>query len=250
MNQLIHEKEHKVQKNKRTLIIVVITILLCMFIILQNVFFGLEEVSVTGCSFYTEEEISKRFTKTLKYDNTLWFYLKYNYLKDITIPFVDGYEVEIQDLNKIHINIYEKSMISCIKYMGEYLYFDKDGVIIEASEERMEELPLVTGLQFSEMGLYDKLEVGNDDVFRTILDVSLLLQQYEIPIDRIHFNYKNEITLFSGDIRIALGKKDAYDVQIADLSKLLPKAKEKKLKGVLDMVDYKAGQEKVIFRED
>lgn len=250
MNESFQEKENKVQKNKRIIVFVIVLLFLGILFVCQSVFFELEEVSVTGCKFYTEDEICEHFQTSPTDNNTLWFYLRYTYFKDVTIPFVDQYDVEIVSRNKIHINIYEKELISCIKYMGEYLYFDRDGIIIEASEERMKSVPLVTGLQFSEMGLYDKLMVQDEGVFKTILDVSLLLKRYEIPIDKIHFNYHHDITLYSGDIRVLLGKQEKYDVPIADLSKLLPKAQEKKLKGVLDMADYKEGQEKVIFRED
>ena len=42
-------------------------------------------------------------------------------------------------------------------------------------------------------------------------------------------------------------KKERYDDQIAELSKLLPKAKKKKLKGTLNMENFEEGQEKIIF---
>lgn len=56
--------------------------------------------------------------------------------------------------------------------------------------------------------------------------------------------------LYTGKIRVNLGKRNDYEEQIAELSKLLPKAKKKKLKGVLDMEYFEEGQDQIIFKVD
>ena len=134
--------------------------------------------------------------------------------------------------------------------MGEYLYLDKDGTIVETSKEKIEGIPVVTGLSFQEMNLHEVLKVEDDSVFDTILAISLLIQRYELDIDKIFFNYKYEVTLYSDNIKILLGKQEYYDTQIADLTNILPLAQEKKLSGILDMETYTGNESEIIFREE
>lgn len=247
---IFQKKEKKVQKNIRILIVISCVFGSCLFISLLASCFQLKKVEVTGCHYYTQEEIADEFKQSFFDDNTIVFYLKYKFFKDISIPFVDGFDMDFVNRNKIHINIYEKAMISCIKYMGEYLYLDKDGTIVETSTEKMGDIPLITGLTFDEMSLHGKLKVRDDSIFDTILAISLLIQRYQLEIDKIYFNYNYEVTMYSGKIKILLGKQKYYDTQIADLKNILPIAKKKNLSGVLDMEDYTGDQSTVILRTE
>lgn len=247
---IFQKKDQKVQKNIHIVIITVCVLLLCILGFSVSTFFKLNDLQITGCDYYTEEEITDLFHESVFDKNTVIFYVKYKFLKSVSIPFVDGYDMDFIGRNKIHINIYEKAMISCIKYMGEYLYLDKDGTIVEVSKEKIEGIPLVTGLRFQEMNLHEKLKIDNDNVFDTILAISLLIQRYKLDIDKIYFNSSYEVTLHSENVKILLGKQKYYDTQIADLTNILPITKKKNLKGILDMEEYTGDQNKIIFREE
>lgn len=247
---IFQKKGEKVQKNIRILMITAVILLLCILGFAIGTTFQLTNLQITGCDFYTEEEIQDNFQKSVLDKNTIFFYVKYKFFKSVSIPFVDGFDMYFISRDKIHINIYEKAMISCIKYMGEYLYLDKDGTIVETSKEKIEGIPVVTGLSFQEMNLHEVLKVEDDSVFDTILAISLLIQRYELDIDKIFFNYKYEVTLYSDNIKILLGKQEYYDTQIADLTNILPLAQEKKLSGILDMETYTGNESEIIFREE
>ena len=159
-------------------------------------------------------------------------------------------DVQLKGLGSVQIQIWEKTIIGCIKYMGEYLYFDRDGVVVESTVKQQEGIPLVEGVTFRRMNLYEKMEVENDEIFERIMGVSQLLSKYQIATDKVVFDQSSKVTLYVEDIRILLGKRDSYDEQIAELSKLLPKARKKKLKGTLDMESFWEGQEQIIFKMD
>ncbi|SFR95731.1 cell division protein FtsQ/DivIB [Anaeromicropila populeti] len=250
MKNSIQNEEEKAQKNRTLKKICMIVLIVFALYVAYTGFFRLEVITTKGCSFYTEDEVLEYFKQTAADSNTLLFYIKYKYLKKPTIPFVDEYDIEIKGRNKILINIYEKSMISCIKYMEEYFYLDKDGTVIESSSEKVADLPLITGVKFNAINLQEKLSVEKEEIFSVILEISKLINQYELDVDKVNFNYNMEVTLYSHDIRVILGKRDHYDTQLAELSKLLPKAQEKKLKGELDMENFEEGQDKIIFHED
>lgn len=212
--------------------------------------FRIEKVNVTGVSFYTGQEIEEKVIRSRLEENALYLYLEYKYFKGADIPFVEKIDVEFINHHEVLLSVYEKSMIACIPYMSEYLYFDKDGTIIESSPQQRENIPVIDGIKFANMSLYEKLAVEDDSVFDTILSIVQLIWRYELSVDRVYFNYKNEVTLYCGDIRVLLGKSEFYDEKLAEASNIVKKAQKRKLKGSLDMRNFQAGDKNVVFREE
>ena len=48
----------------------------------------------------------------------------------------------------MEIIIYEKSIVGYVSYMSSYMYFDKDGIVVESSSSQLDGVPWVTGLDF------------------------------------------------------------------------------------------------------
>lgn len=249
--QMIDKLNRKLKKKKLrefVLILIILGIFLGFAII---VFFAkIDNVTVVGCEFYTEEEIKEKVMKNIVTQNSIGLYLTYQLQKDTDIPFVEKIDVNIISWDSVEILIYEKAMVACIKYMGEYLYFDRDGVIVESATEPIENVPLIEGVTFQKMNLHEKLEVKEEGIFEKILGISQLLSKYKLDLDKVAFEYDKSVTLYTGKIRVKLGKKERYDEQIAELSKLLPEAQKKKLKGVLNMENFEEGQNQVILQVD
>lgn len=215
-----------------------------------NYFFRLENLDVTGSTHYSTEEFRKKIVTNPLENNALYLYLEYKYFKNPEIPFVQKMDMEMLDGHELLVTVYEKSMTACVKYMSEYLYFDKDGIVVESSPELLEDLPVVEGVSFSKMTLYEPLQVKDDDIFETILDLTQMITQYELPIRRIVFNTKSEVTMYSGKIKITLGDRENYAQKFAQLSQILPKARKNNLSGTLDLTDYKEGQSRIILKEE
>lgn len=209
---------------------------------------SLNTVIIEGSTHYTQEEAKGQILTKKTDGNTILFYLRYKYGRQESIPFVEDIDVNIVDKNTIKIHFYEKAVTGCIKYMGGYMYFDKDGIIVESSNEKLENIPYIEGLNFSGFVLYRKLEVEKEELFGVILKLTQLIQKFELEINTIQFNEKSEVTLVSGSNKVLLGKRDTYDEQMAELKNLLPKAAGKKLK--IDMKEYTEEQKKIIAKEE
>lgn len=249
LNEKVFEK--KIQKRKQRMFLVGIFIGILFFVVVGICLFGrIRRVSVTGCGYYTEDEIEEKVIKTGLDHNSFALYFKYALGKAEEIPFVEKVDVEMKGIGSVQIKVWEKTVVGCIRYMGEYLYFDRDGVVVESTVKQQEGIPLVEGVTFLRMNLYEKMEVENDEIFERIMGVSQLLSRYRIATDKVVFDSDNNVTLYVDDIRILLGIRNSYDEQIAELSKLLPKARKKKLKGTLDMENFWGGQEQIIFKMD
>lgn len=229
-------------------IIKVIALCFCIFIPILIFFLtcNLENVIIEGNTKYTEEELKNKIINTSTDGNTILLYLRHKYGKINKIPFVEDVDIELINKNEVKIQVYEKVVTGCIEYMGSYMYFDKDGIIVESSNEKLDKVPFISGLLFSKIVLYEKLDIQKEELFHVILNITQLIYKYELSVDTIKFNKDFEITLNLHDIEVLLGKRDTYDEQIAELKNLIPKSIGKNL--TIDMKNFTEGQDRIIAK--
>lgn len=184
-----------------------------------------QTVYVVGNVHYTEEEIKALVMDGAFGNNSLYLSMKYKNRGMEDIPFLDAMDVDILTPDTIKITVYEKALAGYVKYMGAYMYFDKDGYVVESSSIRTAGIPQVTGLSFDYIVLGQPLPVQEEygAVFGTILNLTKLLNKYELSADRIYFHSDSEITVYFGNVKVALGDEtDRLEDKIMRLPKMLP----------------------------
>ncbi len=198
--------------------------------------YSVDSVTVIGNEHYTDEEIKDMvFTGPYSY-NSIILSLMYRNRSTEDIPFIEKMDVDIIDAHSVRINVFEKAVAGYVEYLGHYMYFDKDGIVVESSNRIIEGIPFVTGLSYDHVVLHKPLPVKNPSVFLTILSVTQLLGKYEIETDRIAFDSDGKITLYFGDARVSLGTDDYIDEKINEMHLLLPQLKG--YSGTLHMENY------------
>lgn len=206
-----------------------------------------EGITVEGNLHYSREEIIDMvLTDRLSY-NSLYLSLKYRNKEIKNIPFIETMSVKVVSQDKITIMVYEKSVAGYVEYMGRYMYFDRDGVVVESSETRTQGIPQVTGVSFDHVVLYEPLPVENSDIFQEILSITQMLSKYEITTDKIYFNEALEITLYFGEVRARLGKGDLEE-KIMRLQYILPQLEGES--GVLRLENYTDESQNITFEGD
>src|SRR5690554_4062611 len=108
----------------------------------------LEDITIEGNNHYSNEEVIDLLMTSETDKNTLLFYLNHMRGKNDNIPFVEKIDVKLTSRNGLHLQVYEKIVTGTIEYMQSYLYFDREGIIVESSYDRLDNVPLVTGLSF------------------------------------------------------------------------------------------------------
>ncbi|HHX12838.1 MAG TPA: cell division protein FtsQ [Clostridiales bacterium] len=195
--------------------------------------FQLKTVTVEGLTRYTNEEIQEKLIHTKFDKNALLLYLKYNYFTDVQIPFIEDIDLILVDNHQVKIKVYEKKVIGCVVFLGDYLYFDKDGIIVESMASPLDDVPLVKGLRFNKIILHEKLEVQKLELFDVILNLTQHIEKLDLDIDTIRFNSKYEVTFDIDEIRVYLGKRDTYDEILGELKNILKEVEGMEL--TLDM---------------
>lgn len=236
------------RKYKTLMIILgaVFVFIIAFFIVLK--IFTVDTVTIEGNIHYTNEEIQEMVLGGKLGHNSIYLAMKYKKKEIKDIPFIEAMDVDIVSPHAVKITVYEKVLAGYVEHLGQFFYFDKDGMVVESSNVRTMGIPQILGLKFHYIVLYEKLPVDDDTIFNQILDVTQLLNKYGIKMDKIYFDKNYNITLYFGDARVKLGNTDYIDEKIMRLKSILPQLEGKK--GVLQMENFTIEQENITFELD
>lgn len=198
--------------------------------------FRVRQVTVTGNAYYTKEEVVDLLLDEGSLQNTLLVYLRYKYQEHPEIPFIDDFEVTMDSWQSLKIRVYEKNMVGYVRYLGQDVYFDKDGIVVESSTQELEGIPQISGVTFDSLAIHQPLSVEDPTIFDTILSITKLLTKYDLDPDEIRFGAGGELFLQLGDVKVALGTGENLDEKISRLKQLEGDLKEKS--GTLHMENY------------
>lgn len=248
------KKEQKVRFGKKKRI-AVFSVILCGLIavvvagylyIMQN--YTITTVYVEGNLHYTNEEIIAMVMDDMWSNNSLFLSMKYRDKEIKDIPFIATMDVTIEAKDTVRIIVYEKAIAGYVTYLGRYMYFDNEGIVVETSEEGTPGIPQVTGLSFDHVILHEPLPVENQEVFQNILKITQLLDKYDMTVDKIYFDKDYQVTLIFGEVRVAMGSSDDIDEKIMKLQYMLPELEGKS--GTLNMKEYTEETKTISFETD
>ena len=210
-------------------------------------YFKVRYVTVEGSTHYTDEEVEKFAMGGFLGDNSMILSWRYKNQPIKDVPFVESMDVEVVSHDTIHITVYEKSLAGYVTYLGRYMYFDRNGMVVESSSEKMDDVPEVTGLSFDHIVLNESLSVEDETIFARILETTQLFGKYGLSADRIYVGSGSKISAYFGDVCVNLGEDEYMDEKISNLSKILPSLEGKA--GTLEMADFTPDTGQVTFTE-
>ena len=212
-------------------------VLFSFAIILASIYsMRLTNLNFGGNTRYSDEEMEKMLFPNELSKITVYNLIRSKVKKNYNIPFIQDVDIYITGINSADIIVYEKSVVGCVKYMSSYMYFDKDGIVVESSNNFLEGIPLIYGLDFGRVVLYEKLPISNENVFDQMLDITQVLVGNDITVDKITISSDNNITLYIGDIEVYLGDSKELNGKIGELRDMWEKIKG--LSGILYLDNY------------
>lgn len=189
------------------------------------------DVSVTIIGFserYTQQEIRDHVLRDRFRDRySLLIKWYYKYYEAEPLPFIEKITVDVNEEGKIFITAYEKPPIACIYDMGFYLYFNRDGEIISSRTANTENLPVVTGLKYNNLAMYQVFETQDNSLFQVILSIVFQMQDKEFHIDEIAFDGNKAVTIRVGENLYYLGTRSVYDIQVAMIPEVERKLRDR-----------------------
>lgn len=208
----------------------------------------IKTVYVEGNLHYTKEEIQDMVMEGALGRNSLYLSFTYKDKQITDIPFIAAMDVKVLSPDTVKIIVYEKSLAGYVEYLNRYMYFDKDGTVVESSGVKTAGVPQITGLTFDHVVLNEPLPVEDSDIFYTILSVTKTLSKYSLVADRIYFDGKKAMTVYFGTVKVMLGSDELLDEKIMLLQTLLPELNGKS--GTLDLQNYDENTGSIPFKPD
>ena len=207
---------------------IVLGVLLGILLLLAIVLFSvrISEIEVTGNKQYTKEQIIELIFDGKWSRNSAYCYYENRFREHKSIPFIEEYKIEFKSPTKVEIVVFEKSVVGYVSYMSSYMYFDKDGIIVESSGEQLPGVPWITGLEFGHIVLHQPLPVENQNTFEEILNLTQVLSVNEVKVDKIYYHSfvasGGQVELYIGDVVVELGSSENLGGKVAELADILP----------------------------
>lgn len=225
------------------LLSIVIVVLLALWFI-----FRIRTVTVEGNTFFSEQEVAKTYQSSFWEKNLLTFFIFDKLGINTDPPYVRESEVTFPSINEAHIKLYEKTILAGVCFSNHYIYFDKDGMVLQSLDKALPDIPYFVVDDIKDFSLYQTLSTGREEELPQMMNLANRLMYYKIDWDRIEINSEGFATLYSGAITVLLGRHTDYDEILSVLSDILETAKKSKKSGEIDLSNYKAGAS-VIFKE-
>lgn len=199
----------------------------------------IRSVTVTGSTRYTSEQMEEYLFSGRWGKNSALAYVNTILRPRRQIPFVEDYKVVFHSPFSVEVIVYEKSIVGYVSYMSSYMYFDREGIIVESSGSKLEGVPWVTGMKFGRVILYQPLPVEDPSVFEEILNLTQQLSVYGIGVDRIQYDSGGKASLMIGQMEVTLGDTTDIDGKISTLNDILTDQPQlTQIRGTLELENY------------
>ncbi|MBR0093166.1 MAG: cell division protein FtsQ/DivIB [Lachnospiraceae bacterium] len=232
---------------KAALIVSVLLLMLGSLTAFVFLHYRVENIRVDGNVRYTDEEIKDMVMKDYLSENTLYLQLRYGNRPVVNVPYLERIDVTTPDANTVRLIVYEKALAGYIEYLGQKMYFDREGVVVGAGTEEIAGVPQVLGLTFDYVVLYEPLPISNEQVFQQVLNITQLLEKYRLTADKIFFDTNYNIYLYFDGVEAELGEAVHIDEKLEQLVHILPELEGKR--GILRMKDYTPSSRGITFEE-
>lgn len=193
---------------------------------LETVLFQTKSIEVTGNHYATDAEVTEWIKSDKFSNNSLYVLWKYNRDDVSQLPAVKSVQVKLKSPQKVIIHVKEKTFSGRVDCKDGSLYFDRDGIASLQTQEVIEGVTYITGIdiQQDKVVMGKILPVKDKKVFKNINDVSEKLKEYDLVPDKISCE-NSELTLCFGNVRVRIGNGN-YDEKLVQIPPILAKMKE------------------------
>ena len=244
----MEKRRHRKKRKFRNILVTILAILLLLGVLalVAIKLFVVEDVVVEGNELYDSKVIEQAILNDEYSWNTLYVFFKYRFFDTEDIPFVDELEVSIADPHTLHVVVYEKIMLGYlyVPEKSQYAYLDKDGFVVEISEQMIPGVPRLEGIECPDVVLYEKLPIDKDALW-DMLALTQTLKRNNLVPDSIVYGQNGSPVLDYGNIQITLGSQEYLTQKVERIGKILPMIKDRT--GILHLENWTDETSNIVF---
>lgn len=203
--------EQKIKKTKKY-VGIIMGILVLLFFMMPICY--IREIEVTNNQYYSVEEIIQ--AAAIEQGHLLDFSYLAAEENIMSLPYIAKVEIEYKFPGKIKINLVEKAPFAYVTFKGTYLCLNEQGQVIEQSQKKHHNLPVIDGLKFEFFKNAETLPILNQDNWLTAVQVIQELENYDYvdKINEIDVHNIEEIHLYVDKLDVIMGDIGDFDKKI------------------------------------
>ena len=241
-------KQKKKRNKKRTICAIIIGfMMICFWFIVFLLLFQVRKINIKGNEFLTKQAVEEWVEEDELATNSVYLLWKFRFTDYEKLPAIENVKVTISNPWTVNVKVNEKQIVGYIMVNGQYVYFDEDGLVLEKSGKKREDIPGIEGINVNQADLYKELPIskGYKKVFSNLLEMNNSLQKYELKPDRIVCENK-DICLYFGNKCVLLGNRN-FSEKIAQIPPIFEKLGDKS--GVLHLDRFSEVNTTITFTE-
>ena len=216
-----------------------------IFILVFFVGFRVTKVKVKGNDFYSDKEIKRMVLDAPIAKNTILAMMIKTEEKTKDAQLIEKVTLKREGMNTLVVQVKEKKIIGYFDYQGQYANFDRQGIVQIFTEEPIENVPYIEGLDVKEVKQGEKLQGINTKKLNSILSVGKMLEKTEQKPDKLVFNEMKQLVLYYGEIEVRLGSDENMDEKMNRLVGILPQLEG--MEGILHLENITEDTQAVVF---
>ncbi len=151
------------------------------------------------------------------------------YLKDVDVSLKAPWSVQLK--------VQEKETIGCVLVGNEFLCFDSEGLILKITEDVIDDVPIIDGIEVERAERFQYLKVKDKEIFSYVVDVTAEIEKNKLEPDRILWS-EDSMDLYFENVCVKLGKTN-YEEKLGEIPPILKKLDGKQ--GILHLEHYTKG---------
>lgn len=245
----ILQDERKRRIRKRTVMgAILIIMLVCLFMITFLLLFQVRKIEIKGNRYLTRQEIADWMEEDELSTNSVYLMFKY-YMTDFEmLPAMEDVKVGMKNPWTMKVTVKEKRIAGYIVLGDDFVYFDKDGIVLAQTREWWDDVPCIEGLAVEKAEVFKELPVSkeNKKAFENLLDMSATLKKCGLKPDRIVCT-GSDLHLYFGNKCVNVGH-DNLENRIMQIAPILEKLGEQG--GTLHLERFDENNSTVSFEKD
>lgn len=213
----------------------------CIFLLL----FRVQNVDITGATRNEEEDVREWVMKDAFFDNAVFALLNSKGEQNGLPVQVESVSVSMTSPWSLKVKVQEKGSVGCFEQLGEYVYFDAQGYVLEKTDELYDDVILVTGFEENTAETGKQIDVEYPEVFASIAEAEDYMSQLELSPAEIQVE-ENNLFLRFDNVRVAIGNEE-YQDRIAQLPEILKELQGES--GTLHLENFTSSSKNVWFQK-
>lgn len=243
-----NKRSTKRKKKKKRHPVFVFLIILIVLVLVGVFGFQTKEIQITGNERVTDNEVKELIQSDKSYGNTLILWIMNRKIDISSEPLLSSIQLSVENPQKVVVRVREQKLVAAVKNNDQYSYVNEKGRIILTQDDKIQDIPVLNGIQIKSAENGDVLTADDDTVLDSILNIAALLNEDEITADTIGITSDGGYNLLIGKVTVLLGKDIYMEEKLSELKDLL--ANLEGLSGTLHLEEYDSTKDSIIFTKD